>query len=67
MTVITEHEQEQIATANASGLAPVAFVHGLWRRPGSGDRWACVFGGSGPRAGPRRSWAARPATTGPGR
>jgi len=39
MTVITEHEEEQISKANASGLAPVVFVHGLWLLPSSWDRW----------------------------
>jgi pimeloyl-ACP methyl ester carboxylesterase len=43
MTVITEHEEEQISKANASGLAPVVFVHGLWLLPSSWDRWAIVF------------------------
>ena len=43
MTVITEREEEQISKANASGLAPVVFVHGLWLLPSSWDRWATVF------------------------
>jgi pimeloyl-ACP methyl ester carboxylesterase len=47
MTVITEHEQEQISKANASGLAPVVFVHGLWLLPSSWDRWAAVFADAG--------------------
>src|SRR5258708_2839642 len=42
-TTITEHEAEQIAAANASGLAPVVFVHGLWLLASSWDRWAEVF------------------------
>ncbi len=29
--------------ANASGMAPVVFVHGLWLLPSSWDRWAEVF------------------------
>jgi non-heme chloroperoxidase len=40
---ITEHEAEQVERANASGLTPVAFVHGLWLLPSSWDRWAAVF------------------------
>jgi non-heme chloroperoxidase len=34
---------EQIERANASGLMPVVFVHGLWLLPSSWDRWAAVF------------------------
>jgi non-heme chloroperoxidase len=33
----------QVERANASGLAPVAFVHGLWLLPSSWDRWAAAF------------------------
>ncbi|HEY3267959.1 MAG TPA: alpha/beta hydrolase [Armatimonadota bacterium] len=40
---ITEHEMEQVRRANATGLQPVAFVHGLWLLPCSWDRWATVF------------------------
>ena len=43
VTTITEHEAEQVARANASGLAPVVFVHGLWLLPSSWDRWAAMF------------------------
>ena len=43
MAVITEHEEEQINHANASGLTPVVFVHGLWLLPSSWDRWRTVF------------------------
>jgi pimeloyl-ACP methyl ester carboxylesterase len=42
-TTITEHEREQIDRANATGLQPVVFVHGLWLLPSSWDRWAEVF------------------------
>jgi pimeloyl-ACP methyl ester carboxylesterase len=41
--VITDHESEQIDRANASGLTPVVFIHGLWLLPSSWDRWATVF------------------------
>jgi non-heme chloroperoxidase len=40
---ITEHERQQIERANANGLQPIVFVHGLWLLPGSWDRWATVF------------------------
>jgi non-heme chloroperoxidase len=40
---LNEHETEQVERANASGLEPVAFVHGLWLLPSSWDRWAAVF------------------------
>jgi pimeloyl-ACP methyl ester carboxylesterase len=40
---VTDSEQEQIARANDSGLAPVVFVHGLWLLPSSWDRWAAVY------------------------
>jgi non-heme chloroperoxidase len=42
-TTITDHEQKQIERANATGLQPVVFVHGLWLLPSSWDRWATVF------------------------
>jgi non-heme chloroperoxidase len=40
---ITEHEGEQVARANGTGLQPVVFVHGLWLLPSSWDRWAAAF------------------------
>jgi non-heme chloroperoxidase len=33
----------QIARANASGRAPVVFIHGLWLLPSSWERWAALF------------------------
>jgi pimeloyl-ACP methyl ester carboxylesterase len=42
-STITDHEAAQVARANASGLQPVVFVHGLWLLPNSWDRWAAVF------------------------
>jgi non-heme chloroperoxidase len=42
-TTTTDHEAEQIRLANASGLQPVVFIHGLWLLPSSWDRWATVF------------------------
>jgi pimeloyl-ACP methyl ester carboxylesterase len=41
--VITDHENEQIERANATGLTPAVFIHGLWLLPSSWDRWATVF------------------------
>jgi len=43
MADITEYESVQIDKANASGLTPVVFVHGLWLLPSSWDRWRQVF------------------------
>ena len=43
MAVITEHEEAQINAANATGLTPVVFVHGLWLLPSSWDRWRTLF------------------------
>jgi pimeloyl-ACP methyl ester carboxylesterase len=39
----TDEESRQVARANASGLQPVVFVHGLWLLPSSWDRWAAMF------------------------
>ena len=49
-TRVAASEQGQIARANASGLAPVVFVHGLGLLPSSWDRWAAVFEEAGYRA-----------------
>jgi len=40
---ISEHDAAQIARANATGLTPAVFVHGLWLLPSSWDRWAALF------------------------
>jgi pimeloyl-ACP methyl ester carboxylesterase len=42
-TAIPPVTLEQIDRANASGLQPVVFVHGLWLLPSSWDRWATRF------------------------
>jgi pimeloyl-ACP methyl ester carboxylesterase len=42
-STINEHEAAQVERANASGLTPVAFVHGLWLLPSSWERWAAMF------------------------
>ena len=47
MATVTEHEGQQVERANASGLRPVVFVHGLWLLPSSWDRWATVFSEAG--------------------
>jgi len=41
--VITARESGQVEKANAAGLTPVVFIHGLWLLPNSWDRWAVVF------------------------
>jgi non-heme chloroperoxidase len=46
-TAITADETGQVQRANASGLTPVVFVHGLWLLPSSWDRWAEVFENAG--------------------
>jgi non-heme chloroperoxidase len=40
---ITAHEAEQVERANATGLRPVVFVHGLWLLPSSWERWVTLF------------------------
>jgi pimeloyl-ACP methyl ester carboxylesterase len=40
---ITEHEAAEVERANATGLQPVVFIHGLWLLPSSWDRWATAF------------------------
>jgi non-heme chloroperoxidase len=42
-STITDHEGAQIERANASGLTPAVFIHGLWLLPSSWDRWATAF------------------------
>jgi pimeloyl-ACP methyl ester carboxylesterase len=43
MAPLTLHEQQQIDRANASGLQPVVFVHGLWLLASSWDNWRTLF------------------------
>jgi pimeloyl-ACP methyl ester carboxylesterase len=40
---IADHDQAQIARANAGDVRPVVFVHGLWLLASSWDRWASLF------------------------
>lgn len=46
-TSVTEQEAGQVERANASGLMPVVFIHGLWLLPSSWDRWAELFAEAG--------------------
>src|SRR4051794_9576365 len=50
MAVIAKHEEDEIKAANASGLTPVVFVHGLWLLASSWDRWRILFEDAGYRA-----------------
>jgi len=45
MSVVTAPStvEEQLERANASGLQPIVFIHGLWLLPSSWDRWATAF------------------------
>jgi non-heme chloroperoxidase len=45
--MLTEHETSQVERANATGLTPVVFIHGLWLLPSSWDRWTTVFEDAG--------------------
>jgi pimeloyl-ACP methyl ester carboxylesterase len=40
-------DADQVQRANASGLQPVVFIHGLWLLPNSWDRWVEVFEDAG--------------------
>jgi non-heme chloroperoxidase len=42
-TSVTRIDADAIEKANATGLTPVVFIHGLWLLPSSWDRWAEVF------------------------
>ena len=46
-TSVSTIDAEQIDRANATGLQPVVFVHGLWLLPSSWDRWATMFEDAG--------------------
>jgi non-heme chloroperoxidase len=60
-TTIDDREATQVERANASGLQPVVFVHGLWLLPSSWDRWATVFEEAG-YAALTPSWPGDPHT-----
>src|SRR5256712_9630431 len=55
---------EQIERANATGLNPVVFIHGLWLLPSSWDRWAALFEEAGFTA-VTPGWPDDPDTVGP--
>lgn len=40
---VTQWELAEVERANASGLRPVVFVHGLWLLPNSWDGWRKLF------------------------
>src|SRR5260370_24529778 len=40
---VTEHEREEVSRANATGLQPVVFVHGLLLLPSTWDPSAGLF------------------------
>src|SRR3954468_19987128 len=56
-----KYVDEQIERANASGLQPVVFIHGLWLLPSSWDRWMTVFAEAG-YATVNPGWPDDPAT-----
>jgi non-heme chloroperoxidase len=43
MATFTPREQQEIDRANASGLQPALFVHGLWLLASSWDNWRALF------------------------
>src|SRR3954453_20110878 len=43
MASVSEREKREIESANASGDAPVVFIHGLWLLPSSWANWADFF------------------------
>ncbi len=47
METIGEREKMQVERANATGLQPVVFVHGLWLLASSWDSWAKLFEDAG--------------------
>lgn len=47
MSSIMDYESAQVERANATGLEPIVFVHGLWLLPSSWDRWAKRFEAAG--------------------
>jgi pimeloyl-ACP methyl ester carboxylesterase len=46
-TIPASVDEQQVEAANASGLTPVVFIHGLWLLPSSWDRWTEVFAEAG--------------------
>jgi pimeloyl-ACP methyl ester carboxylesterase len=60
-TTASDRETRQVEQANASGLTPVVFIHGLWLLPSSWDRWAELFEAAG-YAAVTPSWPDDPET-----
>src|SRR3954462_1842090 len=60
-STIDEQESAEVERANASGRAPVVFVHGLWLLASSWDRWATAFEEAGYSA-VRPGWPDDPET-----
>ena len=61
VVAINEAERDDVERANASGLTPVAFVHGLWLLENSWDRWVSLFEKAG-YVGVRPGWPDDPAS-----
>jgi pimeloyl-ACP methyl ester carboxylesterase len=57
----SSRETQQLEKANASGLTPVVFIHGLWLLPSSWDSWAELFEDAG-YAAVTPSWPDDPET-----
>jgi non-heme chloroperoxidase len=47
MSTLTDSELAQIDAANATGVRPVVFVHGLWLLSSSWDPWRALFEDNG--------------------
>jgi pimeloyl-ACP methyl ester carboxylesterase len=47
MSTLTDSELKQIDDANATGVRPVVFVHGLWLLSSSWDAWRALFEDNG--------------------
>jgi non-heme chloroperoxidase len=47
MATTTQRETDEVEAANASGLTPIVFVHGLWLLSNSWDQWRTVFSDAG--------------------
>jgi pimeloyl-ACP methyl ester carboxylesterase len=58
---ISDREERQVEQANASGKAPVVFIHGLWLLPSSWDNWVEFFEEAG-YAGLTPDWPDDPGT-----
>jgi non-heme chloroperoxidase len=46
-STLIDSERHEIERANASGLTPVVFIHGLWLLSSSWDRWRQLFAENG--------------------